>query len=418
MIPGLGTVIDRVSGLFGKGYLLAGFFPVLVVGLLSLLAGYDASERIHRYLDRFLALETGKQALGSAAFLGFVVVVGFFFWSLNSWFRAFLQGNILPEGMRRWLVEEQKQRLDEMQQELDACEDRVHEYRLQHGRDRPTGVDLPPAWLDRLRAARKAGAATGIEPTVRPSRPLQAEFRRVRGLVARLEPVPIEALEDLCSQLEVELKKSKVTGGTTLDQLHVEFRDLADKAMARAQNLCDRALTHRRSRFPVDLEAVGPTRMANIAELHRNRALNCYSLDTEVFWLHLQRMATADEHFRSILDDAKTRLDVSVAMTAACAVTALVWAPVLALRGGSPSLFLLYAAGLPVAAAVAYQTAVVNLRLFGEAVTAAVDLFRFDLLKGMRLKIPADSEAEREIWERLTLRSQLLGENKVEYTTS
>ncbi|HEV2147731.1 MAG TPA: hypothetical protein VGR37_10045 [Longimicrobiaceae bacterium] len=418
MIPGLGTVIDRVSGLFGKGYLLAGFFPVLLIGLLSLLAGYDASERVQRDLDRFLALEAGKQALGSAAFLGVVVVVGFVFWSLNSWFRALLQGNILPERMRQWLVEDQKQRLDKMQQELDVCEDQVHEYRLLHGRDRPPDVGLPPTWLARLLAARKAGAATGIESTVRPSPKIQGEFRKVRRLVARLEPVPTEALENLCSRLEEELRKSKVTGGSALDQLHVEFRDLADKAMARAQNLCDRALTHRRSRFPVDLEAVGPTRMANVAELHRNRALNCYSLDTEVFWLHLQRMATADEHFRPILDDAKTRLDVSVAMTIAFAVTALVWAPVLALRSGSLPLFLLFAVGLPAAAVIAGQTAVVNLRLFGEAVTAAVDLFRFDLLKGMHLKIPADSEVERDLWERLTRRSQLLGKNKLEYTTS
>src|SRR5687767_8899393 len=129
MLPGLGTVLDRVTNLFGSGYLTGGFYPVLVMASLSLLAGYDASDVVHARVDQYLALDPGKQVLGATAFLSLVAILGFLFWSLNSWFRMALQGNVLLEPTRRKLVERQKARIAAMDARIEDCEDIVFEFR-------------------------------------------------------------------------------------------------------------------------------------------------------------------------------------------------------------------------------------------------------------------------------------------------
>ncbi|EFL19213.1 LOW QUALITY PROTEIN: predicted protein, partial [Streptomyces sp. C] len=61
----------------------------------------------------------------------------------------------------------------------------------------------------------------------------------------------------------------------------------------------------------------------------------------------------------------------------------------------SPAVFLL-------PAWVAYRAAVAAARGYGEALSAAFDLHRFDLLTALHLTLPADPEAERVLGRRLT----------------
>jgi hypothetical protein len=84
-------------------------------------------------------------------------------------------------------------------------------------------------------------------------------------------------------------------------------------------------------------------------------------------------------------------------------------------RGHSIPLLLLTAIGMPLAALLFYRVTVTNLRVYGEAVRATVDLFRFNVLEGLHLPRPADSDAERTLWDLLTLSNQLLVEGKLTY---
>lgn len=447
MIAGLGSVIDRVTGLFGKTYFLAGFFPVLVLAAVSLLVGYDTSEWVHRQVEAFGGLDAGRQALVSGALLALVATLGFVYWSANPWFRAALQGRMLPEWTREWLTQSQQARLAELEKDLKECEDRVFAFRTLHpdpapepeppapaadptpldriGRflAAPFGSHAPPpppapaptpTWMQRLLAARERGEATAPTIGAAPSPGLKREYGEVQACIYGLEPVEPGRLDALCAALEPELAATRVADGSELDRMHVGFYDLATLARARAENARNAALSARRSRFPVNLSTVGPTRMANVSELYRDHSLTHYRLDPEVFWLHLQRCAAADEQFRPILEEARLKLDVSVAMAMAFVLASLSTGFVVG-SGHSVWLLVLAAVGFPIAALLFYHATIVNLRVYGEAVTATIDLFRFDVLRALHLPLPADSDAERRLWESLTLSSQLLGDGGFTY---
>ena len=456
MIPGLGSIVDRVAGLFGKTYLLAGFFPVLVLAAVSLLAGYDSSAWVHGRVEEFRGLDAGRQALASGALLLAVATLGFVYWSANPWWRAVLQGDVLPRRVREWMVRDQRTRLAGLEQEIDACEARLHAFRLAHPATveeapEPAPSDTPPAparslaerlrdvvrgrrapppalpaepaddaaaaeptpWIDRLASARVEGAASEAEPGS-PSPEMVRTYEALKACIRSLQPVEAEVLDEFCTRLEGELAAGPVPGGSALDRIHTGFVGLADIARARAEDDRNRALSARRIRFPTDLAAVGPTRLANAAGLYRDAALARYRLDPEVFWLHLQRAASADDQFRPILEEARLKLEVSVAMAMACALVSS-WTLVLALAGHSLPVLLLTGVAFPAGAILFYHASVTNLRVYGQAVTATVDLFRFEVLKALRVPLPDDSEAERRLWEALTLSNQLLDEHRLAY---
>jgi hypothetical protein len=470
MIPGLGGIIDRVTGLFGKTYFLAGFFPVLFLTGVSLLAGYDTSAWIYRQVNGFRALDAGRQALASGALLVVVAMLGFVYWSAGPLWRALLQGSVLPARLHDWLVQDQQRRLERLEQDVKACEDRLFPFRTRHpepasapapapeappppppaaapppgllvrlvravlrlfrGTPPPPATRLSPApppapvpeprdatWMDRLRDARVAGENHPTSIGAAPSQMLVDAFDDVRRCIHGLEPVEAAQLDALCTALETELAGTHVAVKSELDRMHVAFGDLATAARARAENARGRALSARRSRFPVNLATVGPTGMANAAELYRDYALARYKMDPEVFWLHLQRAAATDAQFRPILEEARLKLDVSAAMAVACGIGSA-WAVAVGVMGHSLPILLITGLGLPLGALLFYRATVANLRVYGETVRATVDLFRVDVLKALHLPRPADSEAERQLWDTLTLSNQLLGEGRLTYDES
>ncbi|HSU17202.1 hypothetical protein [Longimicrobium sp.] len=467
MIAGLGSIIDRVAGLFGKTYLLAGFFPVLLLAAVSLIAGHDSSEWIYRQVEAFRAMDAGRQALASGALLVVVAMMGFVFWSANPWWRALLQGTALPGFLRRWMSRDQQRQLEKLEADVERSELRVFAFRIAFPDAEPEPepdpepalpqapappqsvfarlarwlfgppASPPPAvlpaavtagggdgdgdgdgdalpWQKRLSRARAEGdAKTGVAP-VAPSAALRKQYDAVRARIRGLKPVEAAELDGLCAKLEKELALAPVAPQKELDNLQVGFSRLAALARARAENEYSRTLSVRRMRFPLDLAAVGPTRMANVAELYRDHALSRYQLDPELMWLQLQHSAAKDEHFRPILEEARLKLDVSVALAMACGVASL-WTLWLGFRGHSIAVLLLTGLGFPLAALLFYRATITNLRVYGEAVTATVQLFRFDVLKALHLPLPADSEAERRLWETLTLTDQLLDDGRVTY---
>jgi hypothetical protein len=488
---GLGSIIDRVTGLFGKTYLLAGFFPVLLLAAVSLIAGSDTSPWISAQAAAFRELDAGRQALASGAAMVAVAMLGFIYWSANPWWRALLQGTALWEPVRQWMARDQQKQLDALEAELETCEARVFAFRTAFPDPEPEPEPAPPAlpppdppresaadrlvswligepaasptpdgstdgstaapatpstptastaspvaastavaapsaapgpasaappvpWPTRLADARDRGEAqTGVAP-VSPSIALREQYEAVRARIRGLALVEAGELDDLCANLEAELARAPVPAAGEMDALHVGFYHLAAQARARAENARNRALSVRRVRFPLDLAAVGPTRMANVAEIYRDHALARYQLDPELMWLQLQRSAAKDDQFRPILEEARLKLDVSVALAVACGLASL-WAVAVGMAGRSLPVLLLTGAGLPAAALLFYRATITNLRVYGEAVAATVQLFRFDVLKALHLPLPADSDAERRLWETLTLTDQLLADEKLAY---
>jgi hypothetical protein len=72
--------------------------------------------------------------------------------------------------------------------------------------------------------------------------------------------------------------------------------------------------------------------------------------------------------------------------------------------GQAMDLFLGIAVVGPLLAYVWYRVALQNYRAFANLLCASVDLFRTDLLKALRVPLPANAEQERLIWETIEQR--------------
>ena len=101
--------------------------------------------------------------------------------------------------------------------------------------------------------------------------------------------------------------------------------------------------------------------------------------------------AVLGDRARAIVDDQRMQLDVAARLAATLALTAVVAAVLL---GRYPPWALGVPVGLLVLAWLAYRAAISAAVAYGDGLRLAFDLHRFDLLRSLHLRLPADSDAE------------------------
>jgi hypothetical protein len=101
------------------------------------------------------------------------------------------------------------------------------------------------------------------------------------------------------------------------------------------------------------------------------------------------------------LQAQKSQLDFLVNLFWLAVATGIVWLPWLAVERLHPILFCATAIGIPWLGSVLYAAACRSYVVFADQIRTAVDYFRFDMLAGLRINIPAGTLEEEEIWERL-----------------
>jgi hypothetical protein len=401
LIPDIGSIADRLTGIFGKAYLLAGVFPIFVLIALVGLAGYDTVAPVRALVEAYQGRSEGRQWLELAALLLPCAVIGFLYWSINGWLRLVLQADaVIPSGLRRWLVKVHSK------QQGDAIADlRVEETKLFHLRQAlgPNPLD-PASWVSRLRAARQTGS-THNPANGQPSDELRQAYDALAMRSARQEHISYDDLAAVFQRLEHEFRTRRGVihqHRTEMDRLQVGFlADIAQGVLDRLESKHTVDVGQFQSRFPIDPRFVGPTRMSNVAQLCRDRALHTYDFDPELYALPLERQAAADEKYSTVLNDAKVKLDVTVGLTVIFAVSAIGGGILEGARGSSLPHFLLFAVALPVLSYALYQTTIMNLRGFNDSLWTAVQLYRLDALKAMHIEQPTDSVAERKLWQAL-----------------
>ena len=166
----------------------------------------------------------------------------------------------------------------------------------------------------------------------------------------------------------------------------------------RAERELYRRVTDRIFQYPAQPRNVGPTKLANIQEAQRDYITSNYGIDVSLFWADLQKVASADEKFAPTLDNAKTRLDFSVAMTAVAAIFTIGWIALNIWFGSRPLVYTLVAMLGLFAILVCQRLVFINYVAFAETVRTSVELFRFQLLKALHLPLPANNNAEQQIW--------------------
>lgn len=139
-----------------------------------------------------------------------------------------------------------------------------------------------------------------------------------------------------------------------------------------------------------------PTALGNTLRAAEARAGQRYGLETVTAWPRLYPLL--GDGVRAVVDAQRDQLDVAARFCAVFAVAAATTAVLLATHGAWPALAL-----APLALALlSYRGAIEAALGYGEAIHAAFDLHRFDLLAALHLPLPADRESERDANGRLT----------------
>jgi hypothetical protein len=174
-------------------------------------------------------------------------------------------------------------------------------------------------------------------------------------------------------------------------QAAVPDEDAGDDAVQQA----GQAGTRLAARYPPSSRSVRPTALGNALAAMEERAGSEYGWDAVVAWPRLYPVL--GEQTRAVVDDRRNILDAAARLSATATVTVLVTAGLLARSGW----WVLLTAVPLLVAALAYAGAVQAAIAYGEAVSVAFDLHRFDLLDRLHLPLPSNQVAERQLADEL-----------------
>jgi hypothetical protein len=150
---------------------------------------------------------------------------------------------------------------------------------------------------------------------------------------------------------------------------------------------------------PGHTDKMMPTLLGNILRATEIYAYDRYGIDPTVIWSRLRPLIKPEA--LAALEDKKISLNFSILMTLFFSSLTIIWCPTLALLTTRWGLFLLCAAGWPLAW-FSYRNAVQSALAYSDQVTGIFDLYRHDLLKALNRNVPPDLADERREWRRLT----------------
>ena len=143
-------------------------------------------------------------------------------------------------------------------------------------------------------------------------------------------------------------------------------------------------------------DAVLPTRLGNILRAAEHRAGSRYGLDAITTWPRLYPLLA--DKTAAVLNDLRDQLDLAVRFCVMFLLATVITAAFLAPYGW----WLAVAAGTLAGAGLSYQAALSAAAAYGQAVEAAFDLHRFDLLTALHLPLPADLASEVQANQQLS----------------
>ena len=390
MLSGFGTLLDRLQGLLGKGFLLAGFVPLVVLILLNLALLHWISPKDYKIIAAFVEQPENNTLFFWIRLVLIVFVASLALWSVNPWLRQFLEAKILWEPIRLQMIASKNDKVIELETELKRLEKEIVAYRKLD-----TNLKLV------LKNARIQGQQQSADIKGQITDPVLLEdFKKLEKLRRDWEPISYSTICDVFNKLVKELESKSADHIPSLNRLHVEFVKLVEECRSHLENWINRKATDLQQRYPSDYGRLGPTQMANLSEVHREYGLKRFGLDIEYFWIRLLKVIREDSQFYPILEEAKTQLDFAVAITMVLGVTCFAWI-VPSMYAESPfPLIVVFGIG-PLLVYLFYQITVQTYRGFTETVRSAIDLHRFKVLELLHLDLPADAEQEKRLWESL-----------------
>jgi hypothetical protein len=392
-------VLNALQGIYGKGFVLAGFLPICFLLGVSWFLGCCLSPAFVDFSAYLLGAKLLQQFAIGALTLFVVSIISFVFWQLNSWFRQVLEGRVLPRIVQDWLSVGERKHYESLEKKLVDYRNEAFEFRRAKAQ-----------WEAKLLAI-----STGTGKEIKDTQ-LDGKFQQLKQQTEGWRTPKFKPFDEFYGFLAKELAQTSASDVAKLEEMRDAFSGpLIGTGCALAERDLFRKIAERNSSYPTDQMSIGPSRLANVQEAQRDALVQSYGVDIAVFWSSLQKIATTDDKFAAILENSKTRLDFSVALAAVAATFTLGWLLVYGFFGSSWFIYLIGAISAVFATVIARQLVLLNYQSFGETVRTTVELFRFELLKSMHIPLPQDSDAEKQTWTWLAERLQVGNQNRVTY---
>lgn len=391
----LDTLLEKLSTLLPKNFIISAFFPVLLFSFLNGLLFYLTNESFRGRVTRFFDLDAGKQALFGFPVLIAIALIAYLFSMLNLSMRRALEGESLPGVLKKRLLVLQQAKLHLLDDDLDVYRQKWLDLKIKEDE-----------WRTQLKKARARGNTKTATCSYSKAAPAA---RAIEGLRRRRElhrPLSFSDIGAAVVELEKELKKCAVDDFSPgdadldnknfLDKDHIDLIKLIPYAVSYAEN--DYADQFNKREYRFSSYKLAPTSMGNIAESVRGYARSRYDINLDPFWLRLQKVIQDDGAFYASLLDAKTQLDFLVALFWLTTASTIFWLSYLIYIRQAVLLFLSIGLLGPALAFIWYKIAIQNYLAFADILRTSIDLYRFKLLDALQVNRPENRTSERQVW--------------------
>jgi hypothetical protein len=382
-------VLDALQGIFGKGFALAGFLPVVLITSISWILGCWLWPSCRDLSEYFLGLKMTQQFAIAVLALLLISMISFVFWLLNPVFRQILEGRAFPIFLQDVLANRHRRKME-------ALEDEKQVLLTEYGKFRRA---------DQRWAAELTAASTGTGHAIQDQALLQ-DYVALKTKFEKLAPVKYSAVEEIYNRLIQELNNTRIEVAGLQDARDGMIENIIPAGKVRAQRAFFRKLLDRSLSYPSQEMSLGPTRLANIQEAQRDYIMASYGIDVSMFWSDLQKIASDDDKFAGTLEQIKLRLDFAVAMTAVTSIFTLGWIVLHFFTGNDLGAYVLVTVLALATTLLCHRLVFINYSAFAETSRTAVELYRFKLMQALHLPLPNTTDEEQRTWSDLADRLQ------------
>ena len=400
-----GTVIDKIGGLFSRSFILASFFPFVIFAGASVIMAWVTLPATRPALTALFKMEAAKQAMVVATVMVMIAIVAYIVSPLTVAVRRVLEGDLLVPGWLQDLMRnEQREIANDLKNRRDRANDRddrasdIHVQRhrqLMDARRVSSGLNVLGPDAEAQIAAAEAGLAQAAQLAT-PGH--GADDATIDALQTAIDATTT-ALRNNAVKLPAAAPAADLALANRLAACQVQATGLLRQLVDDARQALISREEALRGRFP--MKGIWPTRIANIRAAAESHGLDAYGIEFDFLWPRLKLAVQKDEKTAALIDAAKTQVDFSLLMVLLCGLFTAGWIIALVCLGGSP--LVVIALGV-----VGQWTIVLFLRVveesvkqLGELLSAAIDFYRFNLLREMDVDLPGSLVAERALWRRV-----------------
>ena len=385
----LSTFLTQLQNYFSKYFVVGSFFPMLAFSFLNGLIAYPLVGVWRNWANvNLLQVSAAGAAFFTVSVVVAIVLAAYVLAALSPFLRRTLEGQ-WRERFRQLFIPAQNRRREALVKELTKA-----------GMEMADLADAPN-WNKGIGEAWTEGRQTYPNATWTAPNPdpIGEGLKKLEENRNKYQLAPADKLQDISEKLAAALKIHNMDKSSTLDEYHRKLTALIRYADDRARARYARLQNELNSNFGE--QELAPTKMGNVANTIQGYVMRRYHCNFEIVWSNLQRIVPKDDKANAALQEAKTQLDFLVACCWLTLLSAVLWSIFFTLLDPSREGFLAVSLGGPALAYMWYRAAAEQYRSFADVAMTSFDTFRFDLLREMRVKLPADVEDERLIWENL-----------------